>query len=125
METRWSGYRELSRQQALRVSGRSLLGAIGIAWGAPGLLFQPFWAYGWPGVSPDTIIIGVATFLLACFAMFLASAVLVLFSYVAQRVINKDYVGWGTFGVLMLITLPAVMGISSIAIGRVVAIDWP
>lgn len=125
MDSQWSDYKHLSGKDAARLCGLSLLIAVCIGYGSLGMLFQPFWAYGWPGVSPDTIIVVVAAFLLGAVMLFSASAILIVISYGVGRLIHKEYVAWGTFSVLMLISLIAALAICPLIIGAIAAHDWP
>src|SRR5687767_10604613 len=61
--------------------------------------FNPGWANGWPGVSKHTVFAAASAMLLFTMIVTLGVAIFIVPCSYFERVVQRDFVGWGTFAV--------------------------
>jgi hypothetical protein len=90
--------------------------------------FAPGWANGWPGISKHTVFAGFMTGMLLVAQIAVANGLLALLCAGLGRAVKKNYVGWASYLVLMLIVLLISLYACSRAYPAIrasIAEEWP
>jgi hypothetical protein len=68
-----------------------------------GMGFQPGWANGWPGVSKHSVFAAVMAGAFFFMLVSVGAAVFAVPCSLLQRLVKRDFIGWGAFVSLMLV----------------------
>jgi hypothetical protein len=94
--------RELSMRTAVTILGISVSSLLAEGLVVCSLGFQPGWANGWPGASKHSVFAAFLSGALFLMLVSVGAAVFAVPCSLLQRLIKREYVGWGAFASLML-----------------------
>jgi hypothetical protein len=121
-------FRELPTRAAFTILGISASMLLVEGFLVCGMGFQPGWANGWPGVSKHSVF---AAFMSGAFFLMLVSVGAAVFAVpcsLLQRLMKRDFIGWGAFASLMLVCviLAAILSVSVFpALRANIVREWP